>query len=121
MLKPVIPPAPTAEKMNPPTIAPTMPRTMSRKKPSPDLFTILLAMNPAISPRKIQPIIDIAHPFYLVWLGRLTHKWPYSYSHLPVHCRDYHPLASGKQQSVTATQLTPEADAGRLAGRGGPA
>src|SRR5204863_7112729 len=56
-----MPLAPTAVKMKPPTIAPTMPSTMSRKKPSPDLLTILLAMNPEISPRMIQPIMDIAH------------------------------------------------------------
>src|SRR5436190_9057911 len=35
--------------MKPPPIAPTMPRTMSRKKPSPVLLTILLP-NPAIRP-----------------------------------------------------------------------
>src|SRR2546421_5362066 len=56
-----MPLAPTAVKMKPPTIAPTMPSTISRKNPSPDLLTILLAMNPEISPRIIQPIIDIAH------------------------------------------------------------
>ena len=61
--KPVTPLAPTAEKMNPPTTAPTMPRTMSRKKPSPCLFTILLAMNPAISPSMIHAMIDMTHLF----------------------------------------------------------
>ena len=46
-LKPVTPLAPKALKMKPPTIAPTIPRTMSRKRPSPDLLTILLAMKPS--------------------------------------------------------------------------
>jgi hypothetical protein len=47
----------------PPTIAPTMPSMMSRKKPSPVLFTILLAMKPEISPSKIHPMIDMVHLF----------------------------------------------------------
>jgi hypothetical protein len=47
------------EERKPPTIAPTMPRTMSRKKPSPVLLTILLPMNPAIRPSMIQPMIDM--------------------------------------------------------------
>src|SRR5439155_26342649 len=67
ILKPVITLAPTAVKMKPPTIAPTMPSTMSRKKPSPDLLTILLAMKPEISPRMIHPMIDITH--LLTWIA----------------------------------------------------
>jgi hypothetical protein len=54
-LKPVTPLTPKALKMKPPTIAPTIPRTISRKNPSPDLLTILLAMKPAMRPSKIQP------------------------------------------------------------------
>src|SRR5271166_295189 len=61
-LNPVTPALPKNANNQPPTIAPITPRTMSRKKPSPALFTILLAMNPAISPRMIQPIIDISNP-----------------------------------------------------------
>ncbi len=37
--------------MNPPTTAPTIPRTMSRDIPSPGLFTNLLARNPDTRPR----------------------------------------------------------------------
>jgi hypothetical protein len=44
-----------------PTIAPTIPSIMSRKKPSPVRFTTLLAMNPEISPNIIHPSIDILH------------------------------------------------------------
>src|SRR5690242_17265855 len=49
--------------MKPPTIAPTIPRTMSRKKPWPVLLTTLLAIKPAIRPRIIHPMIDITPPF----------------------------------------------------------
>ena len=41
-----------------------MPSTMSSNTPSPLLLTILLAMKPAISPRMIHPMIDIAYPFH---------------------------------------------------------
>jgi hypothetical protein len=34
-----------------------------RKKPSPDLFTILLAMKPEISPSRVHPMIDMTHLF----------------------------------------------------------
>src|SRR3974377_1250735 len=44
---------------------PTIPRTISRKNPSPDLLTILLAMNPAMRPSKIHPMIDITYPLLL--------------------------------------------------------
>src|SRR5512133_4294236 len=47
--------------MKPPTMAPTMPRAMSRKKPSPALLTILLAMKPEMRPRIIHAMIDITH------------------------------------------------------------
>jgi hypothetical protein len=40
----------------PPMTAPTTPSTMSRMRPSPVLFTILLPINPAIKPRMIQLI-----------------------------------------------------------------
>src|SRR5271157_3174489 len=57
MLRPVTPVIPKMpEKIRPPTIAPTMPRTMSMIMPEPVLFTILLPMKPAISPRMIQLI-----------------------------------------------------------------
>src|SRR5690348_15951651 len=59
ILNPVTPTAPIKENRNPPTIAPTIPRTMSRMIPSPCLLTILLAMKPAIRPRTIQPMMDI--------------------------------------------------------------
>jgi hypothetical protein len=45
--------------MNPPTRAPTIPNAMFRKKPWPDPSTILFAMNPAIRPKMIQPMMDI--------------------------------------------------------------
>src|SRR5262245_48402778 len=54
----------------PPTTAPTMPRTMSRIKPSPVLFTSLLPMNPAISPRTIQAMIDMTGSPFLVYAWR---------------------------------------------------
>src|SRR5690349_20936854 len=59
ILNPVTPTAPIKENKNPPTIAPTIPRMMSRRIPSPALLTILLAMKPAIRPRTIQPMMDI--------------------------------------------------------------
>ena len=48
MLTPVTPWAPKKLKSHPPTTAPTNPRMMSRKKPSPDLLTILLPIKPAV-------------------------------------------------------------------------
>src|SRR5215468_10010778 len=65
-LKPVIPVPPNRSKSQPPTTPPTTPRMMSRKKPSPCRFTILLAMKPAISPRTIQPMIDMSPPHRVV-------------------------------------------------------
>src|SRR5262249_12073935 len=59
MLKPVTPAAPTSENIHPPTIAPTMPSTRSRMRPSPVLLTILLPRNPATMPRTIQATNDI--------------------------------------------------------------
>jgi hypothetical protein len=43
---------------------------MSRKKPSPLLFTILLAMNPEMSPRMIQAMKDIVIPRYVIQKAR---------------------------------------------------
>src|SRR5712692_247975 len=48
------------EKSHPPTIAPTIPRMMSRKSPSPVLLTILLPTNPATSPKMIQATSDMS-------------------------------------------------------------
>src|SRR5437762_754733 len=60
MLTPVTPFVPrTAEAMKPPTIAPTTPSAMSMTIPEPVLLTILLAIQPAISPRIIQLIMPI--------------------------------------------------------------
>ena len=56
--------SPSAVKISPPTTAPTIPRTISRKKPAPFLLTILAAMKPAISPSTIQAIMDTANPFF---------------------------------------------------------
>src|ERR1700677_3012715 len=50
---------PMVEKINPPTMAPTSPSAMLMKQPSPCLLTILLATKPLISPKNIQPNIDI--------------------------------------------------------------
>src|ERR1035438_8485016 len=59
MFRPVTPDAPKVLKSHPPTTAPTTPRMMSRKKPSPDLLTILLPIKPATNPRTIHANIDI--------------------------------------------------------------
>src|SRR5208337_4573651 len=59
MLRPVTPCAPKKLNTHPPTTDPTMPRIMSRKNPSPDLFTILLPINPASRPSTIHARIDI--------------------------------------------------------------
>src|SRR6185312_6487514 len=53
---------PNLRNSQPPTTAPTMPSTMSRRNPSPALLTILLAMNPAMSPRMIQAMKDMRPP-----------------------------------------------------------
>src|ERR1700676_4854010 len=58
---PVTPCIPKAVKSHPPTTAPTTPSTMSSRTPSPALLTILLAMKPEISPRIIQPRIDMTY------------------------------------------------------------
>src|ERR1700722_2611285 len=68
MLKPVTPLAPTRLKRNPPTTAPTTPSTMSSRGPSPDRFTILLAMNPAMRPKTIQAMI----PMVTSWKGPIS-------------------------------------------------
>src|SRR5579862_1613597 len=51
----------------PPTTAPTIPRTMSRTTPSPVLLMILLPMNPAMRPNTIQAIIDMEAPTLVLW------------------------------------------------------
>src|SRR6516225_2507173 len=61
-LNPVTLLSPSAVKISPPTTAPTIPRTILRKKPAPFLLTILAAMKPAISPSTIQTIMDTADP-----------------------------------------------------------
>src|SRR5207248_4208102 len=43
----------------PPTTAPTMPRALSRKNPSPVLLTSLLPMKPAIRPSTTHEMIDM--------------------------------------------------------------
>lgn len=50
---------PIVLKSQPPTIAPTIPNTLSVTTPDPDLFTILLAIKPEISPRTIHATNDI--------------------------------------------------------------
>jgi hypothetical protein len=40
-------------------MAPTIPNAMFRNKPWPSPPTILLAMNPAMRPKIIQPMMDI--------------------------------------------------------------
>src|SRR5690242_8851053 len=75
-LKPVTPVPPKRSNSQPPTTPPTTPRMMSRKKPSPRLFTILLAMNPAIRPRIIHPMIDISLPPSWLWFHGLGSAEP---------------------------------------------
>src|ERR1022692_3821971 len=58
-LSPLTPLAPKLWKSQPPTTAPPIPRRTSTTMPSPLRLTILLAMNPATSPRMIHAIIDI--------------------------------------------------------------
>jgi hypothetical protein len=53
---------PSAENNVPPTTAPSMPSAMLMKQPSPCRFTIMLAIQPVISPKKIQPSTDMATP-----------------------------------------------------------
>src|SRR6516225_3618612 len=53
-LNPVMPVEPNAVKIHPPTMPPMMPRTISRNRPSPVLFTIKLAIQPAIPPSTTQ-------------------------------------------------------------------
>src|SRR2546426_1771626 len=50
----------------PPITAPTIPRAMSRKNPSPLLLTSLLPMKPAIRPSTIHAMIDMVCPPGLV-------------------------------------------------------
>jgi hypothetical protein len=58
-LNPVMPAAPIRQNRNPPAIALMTPRKMSRTMPPLYLFTILLAIKPAIRPKMIQPMMDI--------------------------------------------------------------
>src|SRR5205823_811651 len=58
-LKPVTPVEPAAAKIHPPMTPPTIPRTISRKSPSPVLLIIMLAIHPAKPPRTIQLITPI--------------------------------------------------------------
>src|SRR5581483_7572749 len=51
---------PNKTNSHPPSTAPTIPRRMSRTRPEPALLTTLLAMKPAISPRMIHEMRDIA-------------------------------------------------------------
>src|SRR6202022_4323684 len=59
MLSPVTPDIPNTRKSQPPTTAPTTPRTMSRINPSPVLLTSLLPMKPAIRPSTTHATIDM--------------------------------------------------------------
>src|SRR5579864_1053811 len=59
--KPVTPLAPIMLNSHPPTIAPTTPRTISSRRPSPRLLTILLPMKPAIRPSTIHARNDKEH------------------------------------------------------------
>src|SRR5213594_311442 len=59
MFNPVTPRMPNRLNNQPPITAPTMPRAMSRKNPSPVLLTSLLPMNPAIRPRTTHEMIDM--------------------------------------------------------------
>ena len=59
ILTPITRWAPKALKIHPPATAPTIPRMISRKKPSPCLFTILLAIKPASKPSTIHARNDI--------------------------------------------------------------
>src|ERR1041385_2334539 len=59
---PVTPCAPKKLNIKPPRKAPTIPNTMSRMMPSPDLLTILLPMKPATRPRMIHASMDIIFP-----------------------------------------------------------
>src|SRR5580658_4645460 len=63
MLSPFTPWFPKTWNSQPPAKAPTTPKRMSSRMPSPLLFTILLPMNPAIKPRTIQEKYDIVSPF----------------------------------------------------------
>src|SRR5437879_13185710 len=59
MFKPVTPCMPNRLNNQPPITAPTTPRAMSRKNPSPVLLTSLLPMKPAIRPSTIHAMIDM--------------------------------------------------------------
>src|SRR5712671_3737760 len=56
----------------PPITAPTIPRAMSRKNPSPVLLTSLLPMKPAIRPSTIHAMIDMVCPPGFGQLGVAT-------------------------------------------------
>src|SRR5947208_4278717 len=59
MFSPVTPCIPNRLNNQPPTTAPTMPRAMSRKNPSPVLLTSLLPMKSAIRPSTTHEMIDM--------------------------------------------------------------
>src|SRR5262245_44464469 len=59
-LSPVTPDIPKRRNSHPPTSAPTTPRTMFRKRPSPCLLTIRVAMKPAMRPRTSHAMIDMS-------------------------------------------------------------
>src|SRR3974377_1359160 len=60
MFRPETPGAPDKSNKNPPHRAPTDPHAISSRKPLPCLSTILLPINPAISPSMIQLIMPIS-------------------------------------------------------------
>src|SRR6266566_1275200 len=62
MFNPVTPCMPNRLNNQPPITAPTIPRAMSRKNPSPVLLTSLLPMKPAIRPSTIHAMIDMICP-----------------------------------------------------------
>src|SRR5258708_16523721 len=62
MFSPVTRGMPNRLNTHPPITAPTIPRAMSRKSPSPVLLTSLLPMKPAIRPSTIHAMIDMVCP-----------------------------------------------------------
>src|ERR1700730_10558299 len=65
-LNPVTPVEPSAAKIHPPMIPPTIPSTMSRKTPSPVLLISMLPIQPAIPPSTIQLKIPMCASYFFV-------------------------------------------------------
>src|SRR6185312_4807625 len=108
---------PNLRNSQPPTTAPTMPSTMSRRNPSPALLTILLAMNPAMSPRMIQAMKDMGPPVaaglargsvgltegngYITWIA--ARVWP-----TRIAATDAHSTARGGAAGIQPPALQQE-------------